>query len=65
MRRACVASSRECDVTSARVARERTADGRELINVVIGELAADVRRGGKVGQAISNTYGLSRTTAQR
>ena len=40
--------------------RTRGADGREMIQLVIGEVASDIRQNGKVGQSISNTFGVNR-----
>lgn len=48
--------------TSARasVRRSNDASGREIVDIVIGEVAASIASGGTVGQAMQSTYGLSR-----
>lgn len=44
----------------ARTERSRGADGRELVNVIIGEVASSIRNRGPVGQAIEGSYGVRR-----
>jgi uncharacterized protein YukE len=40
-------------------------DGRAIIDVVIGQVAADIASGGKVHRAIENTYGVRRAGVKR
>lgn len=42
------------------VSRSNDASGRELINVVIGQITRDITSDGPFGQTIKNTYGLNR-----
>lgn len=45
----------------SRTDRTRGADGRELIRVIIGEVATDVASGGQVGRAIAQRFGTGFT----
>jgi hypothetical protein len=41
------------------------ADGSQVVDVVIGKIAADIAQGGKVGQAMQRTYGIRRPGVNR
>lgn len=49
----------------ATVSRSRGSDGREIIDVVIGEVEQNILRGGGISRAISLAHGTTRTTAAR
>jgi hypothetical protein len=40
-------------------------DGSQIIDVIVGRIAGDIAQGGKVHQAIQNTYGLRRSPVKR
>lgn len=45
--------------------RQRSDNGRQIIDVIIGEVAADIRSGGRVAQSIQGTYGVGRQGVKR
>jgi hypothetical protein len=49
----------------ARTEQSRGSDGRQLIKVIIGEVAKDIRQGGETAAALSGTYGLQRQGVMR
>jgi len=40
-------------------------DGKEIIKVIVGQVAADIAQGGQIHQAIQRTYGINRTPVKR
>jgi len=45
--------------------RRKGSDGTEIIDIIIGRVAGDIRKGGAVGQAVSQTFGVSRKGSNR
>jgi hypothetical protein len=40
-------------------------DGQKIIEVIIGEVAGNIRKGGTVAQALSQTFGVNRQGVKR
>lgn len=44
----------------AQTSRGKGPDGKDIIKVIVGQVAADIAQGGQIHQAIERTYGVSR-----
>jgi hypothetical protein len=45
--------------------KRQTADGNTIVDVIIGQVATDIAKGGKVHKAIESTYGVRRQGVKR
>jgi len=49
----------------ANTEQSQGANGKQLLDIVIGQVANDIRTGGKVGQQIMQTFAVGRTGVTR